>query len=230
MIIIIFDRNSILLFSMTKKYMNVSNVNFPVEEVGCVILSAGLSSRMKKPKAFLPYNKQENFLQHIINVYLDSGIKKIRLVIHPSLESLLTADIVSKTEISVNSSPEKDRLYSLQLGLQCFSEDAPVFIQNVDNPFVNSTVLKEMLIYRIDEGYVVPSYLGHPGHPVLIGKPIIQAILECKNYTRSIKDLLHTFTRKMVTVFDPKILVNINTPEEYEKYFGSPATSENNFR
>jgi len=67
---------------------------------------------------------------------------------------------------------------------------------------------------------VVPHHNRHGGHPVLLSGKIIRNIKALNNYRKNLRDFLQAYQKIDCLVADEKILVNINSPAEYRKYFG----------
>ena len=182
-----------------------------------VILAAGISERMGKPKHKLVFSGEETFLDHIIRVYRRYGVSEILLVIGESAGwKSFRPDKPIKTVI--NRNPEYGRFHSIRLGLKEL-KNIPVFIQNIDNPFVNAGVLVSLKNGLGEEEFAVPVYEGRSGHPVLLSDKIIKSVINDFQSNDRFDEVLKSFKRKDVIVNDPYIGVNINTPEDYKRYF-----------
>jgi molybdenum cofactor cytidylyltransferase len=192
------------------------------EKPSCIILAAGNSKRMGIPKSFLRFNEELTFIEHIIDVYNFLGKMKVLLVVNPTFykdSSRFRINLPASCKIVLNAHPEFGRLYSLKLGLTNVGVKSPVFIQNVDNPFVSKETL--LVLQESLPGFevVVPKINGSTGHPVLIGLQVQKAILSSVDHNLNLRDLLKSFSFTPVRVEDPGVLVNINTKEDYLKYF-----------
>ncbi|MDP1725259.1 MAG: NTP transferase domain-containing protein [Bacteroidota bacterium] len=189
-----------------------------------IILMAGKSARLGQPKAWLSFDPEFNFIQNLVYQYTQAGIENIVLVTHSQLIKQLKKQIhenlnANSIKIVCNIRPVSDRFYSIKLGLNNIDNSFPVFIQNIDNPFTTSGLLNQMKA-KIEPGkYVVPVYLGKKGHPVLLSKEILQHIKEIKSDSEDLRVILEKFSFEEVPVDDEKLLANINTEEDYIKYF-----------
>jgi CTP:molybdopterin cytidylyltransferase MocA len=67
--------------------------------------------------------------------------------------------------------------------------------------------------------FAVPVYEKKGGHPVLLAPESINSLLTDFNPSSHFNEVLKSFNRQDVFVNDPYICVNINTPQEYQKYF-----------
>jgi len=186
-----------------------------------VILSSGSSSRMQTHKSELLFDSEQNFFQKITGEYLKFGCKEITVVMNTeNYNSLKTKiKIPEKIKIVINKFPEKGRFYSLKTGISELQKTDFCFIQNIDNPFTDNTVL-ELLASNSDKAdYMIPSYKNNGGHPILISEEIINAIKETSEESVNMKDFLNRFKKHYVKHKDEKILANINTLSDYHFYF-----------
>lgn len=187
------------------------------DQSAVIILAAGLSKRMGRHKSDLNFSEEETFLDHIIHVYKKFGVSKMVLVVNESFNSssFLNDDSL---KIVINQKLDYGRFHSIQLGLQEL-ENTPVFIQNIDNPFVNAGLLIKLQNGLDDEDFAVPVYEGRGGHPILLSSRIIESLKNDFQNNDRFDDILKSFNRKDVIENDPYTGVNINTPEDYKRYF-----------
>ncbi len=184
----------------------------------CVILAAGNSERMGQNKALLRFDSDSNFLQKVINTYLDVGMDELIVVVSKQLADILGKEqpiIPAKVKVVVNHHPELGRFYSLQQGLCLVTKGHFCFFQNIDNPFTSSEILYLLMANRKLANVITPFFGMHKGHPVLLSDYVIHAIVQCKNTNIRIDHFLSTHTNLSVEVQDDKILANVNTKSEY---------------
>ena len=117
----------------------------------------------------------------------------------------------------MNEFSDEGRFLSIKKGLSIIG-DTPVFIQNIDNPYVDGTLMNRMQKLLKPKTYVVPQFNGLGGHPVLISSAIANAIkLEKKNDV-DLRKYLNHFQKIIYPCSSEQILLNINTQEDLEKY------------
>jgi CTP:molybdopterin cytidylyltransferase MocA len=188
---------------------------------GVIILSGGYSSRMNYPKAYLIY-KEKTFLETIVESYVNIGFKNIIVVMNNDFCSnewnSFLKPIRQHATIIVNNHPERGRLYSLKLAASEMKDVDYCFIQNVDNPFIEEKTIFMLWINRNEKGYATPVFKGKGGHPVLVSKAVIKHILSLVNNEKTLKEALKGFDKRTVETDDKRILININTMDDYEKY------------
>jgi molybdenum cofactor cytidylyltransferase len=187
---------------------------------GAIVLAAGFSERMGTPKALLPYGNNLSFIEQVTEIYLEAGVNKIALIVNPLiLNTIQTFLVCKKSQVIVveNREPEKGRLHSIKLGLEKLDKQ-PIFIQNVDNPFVTFDLLHKLVGVLEPNRYVSPYYRGSGGHPVLLSHEIAMQLKECDSEIP-----LNTFLAKYEQIkmeqSDSGVLVNINTMDDYRSAF-----------
>lgn len=202
-------------------------------DFSAIILAAGSSSRMKTPKFNLHFSGNMTFIQHITSVLDKAGCKKTVAVLNnEGIEHYkkIRGYFIDNVTVVLNSHPEYGRFYSLMTGINELGCRSPVLIHNVDNPFITTNTIKSLLSAVVRADFSYPVYKGKGGHPLLISGTLAKKILNepDHNYNHNLnhylnlnlKEYLKQFNGKAVEVDDEKVLVNINTPEDYRKYFG----------
>jgi molybdenum cofactor cytidylyltransferase len=194
-----------------------------------LILAAGASSRMGQDKALLPWPPQtasiephETFLSAAIRVFF--SYVDVVLVVAGKNEPAITPIVYANgASLVVNPDPERGQFSSLRVGLQEVlnrGRDA-VMITLVDRPPVRSETIKtlEAAFERATinrKWAVIPEYQGKHGHPILIGREMIEAFLRAPE-TSNARDVEHGHQSEIVylPVGDPLVALNIDTPEQY---------------
>jgi len=183
-----------------------------------IILAGGHSSRMGSPKSWLRINN-DTFCNQIVSTYFNYGITDITVILnekHATKEWEKELKMVSqKATIVINPYPNNGRLFSIYLGLKSVKNNS-VFIHNVDHPFIDVEVLKQLENNINTAEVIIPSYLGKGGHPVLITENVINEISTNYQGYKSLKEALGFFTKKHIDVNSNSILNNINTPQHFE--------------
>ncbi|MCF8256594.1 MAG: NTP transferase domain-containing protein [Flavobacteriales bacterium] len=199
------------------------NGNICPARVGALILAGGESGRMGFPKPWLAFDAQSTFLEHIVALYRAAGVSEIVCVInaafcaHPWTGH---ADrIRAVATVVANDSPHKGRLHSMVLGLGAM-RSPHIFVHNVDSPWVDVQVIRELYGNRCEVGVTKPVCMGTAGHPVLISKEVTDTIMEHSTESGTLRDILRLFDQRSVETADKGILVNVNTMDTYEELKG----------
>ncbi|MCX6189007.1 MAG: NTP transferase domain-containing protein [Bacteroidetes bacterium] len=188
--------------------------------IGVVLLAAGNSSRMGQGKIFLPMAHGKSFVEHSTDLFDDYGIKNIVVVTQfKYLEALeeLYLNKAYKPFFVVNNNPEYERFYSLQLGIKALGEVAFSFIHNVDCPFFDGATLELLDLNKGKADYICPEFNKQGGHPILVNRATLDYLLN-RPSDAVLKEELKSKTRLNIPVKNEFITVDIDTPEEYNKY------------
>jgi len=180
-----------------------------------LILAAGNSLRMGRDKASLPFGKGQTFAEHLILSYSGSGFSPIIMVVNKKTDISLPVPV--KVHFVLNEHVEWGRSWSVRLGLQNIPPGHACFIQNVDSPFTDPALLKQMQLALKPGFYVVPVFEGKGGHPVLLGGRVVNELRK-KDEIPNLREALEEYTRVEVPSGDIRIHLNINTPAEYRDF------------
>ncbi|HEX5624525.1 MAG TPA: NTP transferase domain-containing protein [Saprospiraceae bacterium] len=186
-----------------------------------LILAGGKSSRMGFPKAFLNHDGT-SLCGHIVRSYREAGIGNIKIVLNSDfiIDSFMPEilRLQSMAEIIPNDFPERGRSYSIQSGVRALGVAGSCFVHNVDNPAISTDIIRQMLAALKPDGYVAPVFGDLPGHPVLLGKAIMEEIALHRHEDWILKDVLRRFERTCVAFPDRAVCFNINSEEEWNLY------------
>ena len=177
------------------------------DQPAVIILAAGMSERMGNQKFELAFSEEETFLDHIIHIYRRFVVSDIIIVVNESFDQQTIAHDKS-IKVVVNNKLEYGRFYSIQLGLKELKSSS-IFIQNIDNPFVNTGLLMSLQKGIGLADFAVPVYEKKGGHPVLLSPDVIEPMVNSFKSTSHFNDVLKSFNRQDVFVHDPYIGVNI---------------------
>jgi len=193
-----------------------------------VILAAGESSRMGRDKALLAWPPgapgRGTFLSAAIEL-LQPPSDLVIVVAGKNADSLETIVDAAAGYLVVNRYPERGQFSSLQVGLQevlNHGRDAAI-IALVDRPPAQPRTLGRLCeafrdAYESGKWAVVPEHDGRHGHPILIGREMIEAFLRAPA-TSSAREVEHSVQAHIlyVPVDDPNVVANMDTPEDYER-------------
>lgn len=195
------------------------------KKISAIILASGLSKRIKKHKAFLahPENLAYSFIDFLISEYHKIHLANLVITLNQkNIEAFYQSTKVDLIDIKclLIENPKLGRFHSIKSAMSEIKNDNYVFIQNCDNPFINTKLLKDMIFLSQNDSYVVPVYNNMNGHPVLISPEIIKKILKSDNNS-NLREILSNYKQIKLKTTYPEILLNINTTTEYEFYINN---------
>ncbi|MBT8398771.1 MAG: nucleotidyltransferase family protein [Gemmatimonadetes bacterium] len=195
-----------------------------IETFPAIIPAAGRSSRMGTPKALLDAGGL-TFLARVMASLREGGSGPLLVVVRKLDSPLATEARFGGAQVVLNPDPSQGPISSLQAGIRALPEGAgAVFLAPVDHPLFSSATVRALAHGFGQERppLAVPALGGRRGHPVLLGSCLFPELLE-KNLPQGARTVLRRYLgdRLEVPVQDPGILADIDTPEEYERYFPS---------
>jgi molybdenum cofactor cytidylyltransferase len=192
-----------------------------------VILAAGESSRMGRDKALLPWPPgagHSTFLSATIEL-LQAKSELVIVVGSNNAEALRPIVYAAAAYLVLNRHPERGQFSSLQVGMQEVlnrGRDAAI-LALVDRPPARPPTLVCLCdaftdAYENGKWAVVPEHGGRHGHPIVIGREMIEAFLRAPASTTA-RDVEHSLQQRIlyVPVDDPNVVADVDTPEEYER-------------
>jgi molybdenum cofactor cytidylyltransferase len=138
--------------------------------IWAMILAAGESKRMGKPKLLLPFG-EKTIIETIVATIVSSKVEQTLVILGSDRE---------KTEEKIKNYPVKivynrdfraGMLSSVQCGFKSLPEETrAVLVVLGDQPKISTTVINELIdAYKSSgKGIVLPVYKKERGHPVLI--------------------------------------------------------------
>jgi molybdenum cofactor cytidylyltransferase len=181
-----------------------------------VILAAGESRRIGSPKALLKIGDQ-TFVERISNVLHINGIQNIILVAGPHYEEILTK--AEGLKVIFNPQFAFGQFSSLQTGLREIPQQTEfVIVWPVDLPLVRKETIATLL-QTAKNPITVPVFHGKKGHPVIYSTETMGQILSMEP-SQTGKELFEYFKGRITftDVDDPAVLIDIDTPEDYERH------------
>ncbi len=188
--------------------------------ISALILAAGQSKRMGRPKMALPWGAN-TVLGQVIEVFRVSLIDDILVVTGGDKEPVEKIAEAWRARIVFNPHyADQDMLSSLQVGLRAMpARTEAVLVALGDQPQIQKSSLLAIL-HKYEEAHdplIVPSYEMHRGHPWLVSRALWDDILSMQASSTP-RDFLneHASVITYVDVDTPAVLKDIDTPEQYE--------------
>lgn len=147
----------------------------------------------------------------------------VLVVAGKNAENVAPVVYANGASLVVNPTAELGQFSSLQTGLHDVlnrGRDTAI-ITLVDRPPVKPGTL-ELLLAKYEQAReewkwaVVPEYSAKHGHPIIVGREMIEAFLKAPA-TSNAREVEHAHAEKIVyqPVDDPLIVTNVDTPDQY---------------
>ncbi len=190
--------------------------------IAAVILSAGESSRMGRPKALLPIDGQ-TFIEKIVGALTRTRVGKIIVVLGHDAETLTRRLEHLAVAFLVNADYKSGQLSSLQTAVRQLQSDREcdaMLVHLVDHPYISSTLVDMMIerFYESNKLIVVPRCQGKRGHPVIFSRALFAELLNAP-LDKGAKAVVNAHRDETLEIEtdDPGIAADIDTPELYRR-------------
>lgn len=187
---------------------------------GLIILAAGSSSRLGRPKQKLIY-KGKSLLQHAVEEGLASNCSPIVVVLGADEDNIRT-EIAENVQIVINMSWNEGLSSSIKCGLtrllQLEPDASQAIIMLCDQPFVDSAILNKLMTEKEAAGRAIAActYDNTLGTPVLFDKRFFPDLLSLEG-NHGAKGLVLDNESDVVSIPFPLGNIDIDTAEDYEK-------------
>ena len=191
---------------------------------GVILLAAGASSRMGRPKLLLPWG-DATILAHLLGKWNNLGAAQICIVCSASNVELLAA--IDKLgfpsqNLLFNPIPEAGMFASIQCAARWTGWQPDLThwaISLGDQPQVKTDTLQSFLKFAFDnpDSICQPSRNGRPRHPVILPRRWFCELSNPQETT--LKNFLQAREsfRKLLPADDEGLDVDLDTPEDYQR-------------
>ncbi len=189
--------------------------------VGAIILAAGASSRMGKPKATLRY-RGGTFLNGLVGLYSRFCDPVIAVLGYHADAVRESIDPSQRVIAAANPAPERGMLSSLQCGLRALPPGLDGFLFTpVDLPAVSEGTVRTLLDRFRASGasrICIPVHTGRNGHPVVCPNSLAAEFLDLDT-GGSPKSVIAANEARVdrIPVDDAGAVNDIDTPRDYEE-------------
>ncbi len=189
-------------------------------DITAVILAAGESRRMGRPKMSLPFGDC-SIIERVVKNAVSSGISRTLVVLGSDNEEIGNLIQDYPVEPVHNRQYRNGMLSSVQCGLQAVPDKTDaVMVLLGDQPMIGSNVMDRMIEAYRKSGreIIVAMHQGKRGHPILFGSRYFREVMGYSEKS-SLKDLIHTHPDDIqeVETNSPAILRDIDTEKDYRK-------------
>lgn len=192
----------------------------PREDVWIVILAAGLSTRMGRPKPLLPA-RGTSLIRHVASAALRASSVSGIVVVCGTEEAAIRRELDGlPVAFTVNPQPGLGLSGSLAAGIRRIEElrGAAAVVLLGDQPDLRAeTIDRAIGLYR-ETGCLAAQarYEGKPGHPVLLDRRLFPELLAVEGDVGA-RDVLALHRKDVRFVDSPGPMpVDLDTPQEYE--------------
>jgi len=199
--------------------VRTGQIHAVIEQVAGVVLAAGGSSRFGKPKQLLLW-KGQPLIRHVVLAALQSGLSPVIVVIGAAADEVRAAISDLTVRIANNQEWVQGISGSIKSGITCLPKElgAVVFLQ-ADQPQVSPLMITKLIEIHQQTlaPIVVPQIDGQRANPVLFDVNTFPALQALEGDVGG-RALFSKFPVQWVDWHDQKLLMDIDSPEDYQKF------------
>jgi molybdenum cofactor cytidylyltransferase len=190
--------------------------------LGAVILAAGRSSRMGRPKLLLPWG-ETSVLGHLVQQWTGLGARQIA-VVSAAADTILEAELdrlgfPCKDRIR-NPAPDRGMFSSIQCAARWPGWKSALTHWTIvlgDQPHLLPATLQTVVTFAGTQPnrVVQPAYDGRPRHPVLLPKVLFREL--AASTAPDLKQFLSRHVPVLCECDDPGLHLDIDRPEDYQQ-------------
>ncbi|CAH0272934.1 Nicotine blue oxidoreductase [Pedobacter sp. Bi27] len=188
-------------------------------KTGIIILAAGSSSRLGRPKQLLDY-KGKTLLQTIINEALETSCRPVITVLGANAKEIASQHQHDQVNFVINESWENGMASSIVAGLSAIirnnSEIESIIIAVADQAFIKMSNFNNLIEKQKETGknIIASTYSETIGTPVLFKKDYFEALLSLTG-AEGAKKILKQYPQDVETVVFEHGEIDIDTETDY---------------
>ncbi len=188
--------------------------------VEAILLSAGESSRMGRPKALLDWFGQPLVLAQAHSL-LEGGSNRVIVVTGAHHDEISTA-LSHEPDITIVNNPNwsQGKTTSIKTGFNQLSTDCQtIVVLAVDQPRPAWVVRQALSSHESSNCPATsPRYNGHGGHPLLFDIGLLTELSNISEEREGLREVMKRHDQNMNRVYFDSLIVrfDLNTPEDYE--------------
>jgi molybdenum cofactor cytidylyltransferase len=176
---------------------------------------------MGYPKAILEHEGGRSFLQSLASTFGKAGCSVIGVI---GKEAEAVREQHPAIHLVENERWQDSLLGSVKAGLEAAFEDGAdmVLLHPVDMPALRASTLKSLIKAMGDSVEAIrPEFESAAGFPIILSRGAAERIRDRDSGETTLEGAIKAMQVRRIPVKDPGVVVNINTPETYERLFGS---------
>ncbi len=188
---------------------------------GIIILAAGASSRMGRPKQLLVY-QQQSLLQRAIKAAVAVPNTYV-IVVVGAHQSVIALELANESiKVIYNADWQQGMASSVSVGIKYLITEQPA-VQNAllmlcDQPFVDTALLQNLINTQQTSGrpIVASAYQNTLGAPVLFDQYYFAELMALQGQEGA-KTMLNKYKSEVISIPFEQGAIDIDTPEDYER-------------
>jgi molybdenum cofactor cytidylyltransferase len=186
-------------------------------KIGAVILAAGSSSRLGRPKQLLQY-RGETLVRRAARAALDAGCAPVAVVVGKERKEIADNLDDLKVIILPNESWQRGIGTSVRIGVEALKGCDGLIILACDQPHVTQSLIQQLIARQQEtrKPMVASAYSGTRGVPALFLRAFFEELLSLGE-NEGAKALLISRPNDVAEIDFPAGAVDLDTPEDWAR-------------
>lgn len=180
---------------------------------------------MGQAKALLPW-RGKTLLQFQVAQLLEAGVARVLVVLGSQAEALLPLlEGILQAKAILNPGYRSGRTSSIRAGVEQVSPEASsLLVLGVDQPRPSPLLMILLEAHEQAQALIsIPKYRGKRGHPPVFSPALFPELLALSEERQGLREVMarHRDRVNEVDVGWPDVLLDLNTPQDYERALAS---------
>ena len=188
--------------------------------VAAILLAAGKSSRMGSCKQLLPLGGS-TVIGRCLDALITGGVGEVVVVVSEDGQAVAEAVRAYPVRTVANPEPGGDMASSVRTGRDVLTaEPTSVIVFPCDYPLVSAGTITSLIAEHEESpgSIIIPCHRERRGHPLLFPREILNELADgliLRDLVRRDPDRI-----RFLDVVDPGVLIDMDTPEDYQRICG----------
>lgn len=185
--------------------------------ISSIVLAAGLSTRMGRPKALLDWGGQPLVAYHVQQLR-EAGADEVIVVLGHRADEIHRRMRDLPCRVMNNARYQMGRAGSLRIGAKAANRDADmILITSIDQPRTAEFLKRLIGAFNPERAGVRPVHQGHHGHPIVLSGRLREELMGVTDESEGLMAVIRAHAAELDEIeTDDMLAVDINTPEDYE--------------
>jgi len=186
--------------------------------ISSIVLAAGVSSRMGRPKALLDWGGKP-LVVHQVEQLREAGVDEVIVVLGHRTDEIRRRLKDADCRVMSNPAYHAGRARSLQLGARAVNRDADaIVVVNVDQPRPASFYRDLIAAHQPEAAATRPEFDGHHGHPVIVAGRLRSEMMAATEEKQGLAGVLREHLGELASFPSTDLcLLDVNTPDDYAR-------------
>lgn len=186
--------------------------------IAAILLAAGAASRMGQPKLLLPW-RGETLIHRAAQTALTAGLNPVVVVTGSGAEAIQSALSDLSVKLAHNPDWQMGQSTSVRAGVLALpAETQAVLFLLGDQPFVEAPLIRQLVeTYLEKRPPILAPYVGEKrANPVIFDRSVFEHLCALQGDAGA-RSIFGRFPPAAMPWPDEKVLLDIDTPEDYER-------------